>query len=521
MPPPGGARSSLVTVAAGYAQNVTFGNGGIFGPGVPLAPVSPEELRVWDYPVGVNYTYTPRAQEPITFAALRALADNHDITRLAIETRKDQIEKLEWAIVPRDEKNPPKDADARIAILTEFWRFPDGERDFATWLRESLEDMLVLDAPAFEIRRNRGGEVIGLDIVDGSTINVLIDETGRQPKPPAPAFEQVIHGRPWKLLTTDALLYLPRNPRPHKRFGYSPVEQIVMTVNIALRRQLQQLQHFTEGNVPPGLLNAPDGWNVDQIRQFQEWFDSVLAGNTAARNRLVWGPAGSKYQAFKEAPLKDEQDEWLARVVCYAFSLPPTAFVKMVNRSTSETMQEASLQEGLSPLMRWVQRLAGAVHRMMDSDDLEFQWQQDDAISQQEQATVLSIYVEKGIYKVNEARDSLGLEPDPNGDELMVYTGSGPVLLSTVINPPEPIVSSPEPAKPGLITGTPDTEASKVAEATFRQDAHPDRSFSRSQHRIDDRSRALIDAEAEHLLRRTRAGRVSADRPAPGAAQSA
>ena len=30
--------------------------------------------------------------------SLRALADSHDITRLAIETRKDQIEKLDWTI---------------------------------------------------------------------------------------------------------------------------------------------------------------------------------------------------------------------------------------------------------------------------------------------------------------------------------------------------------------------------------------------------------------------------------------
>ena len=34
-----------------------------------------------------------------------------------------------------------------------------------------------------------------------------------------------------------------------------------------------QLQHFTDGNVPPGLVNAPDGWNAEQIRQFQEWFE--------------------------------------------------------------------------------------------------------------------------------------------------------------------------------------------------------------------------------------------------------
>ncbi len=76
-----------------------------------------------------------------------------------------------------------------------------------------------------------------------------------------------------------------------------------------------------------GSLSAPDGWsNVEQIRQFQEeWFDSVLAGNTGSLTRHVWAQGGSKYQAFAEAPYKDEFDEWLARIVCYAFSLPPTA----------------------------------------------------------------------------------------------------------------------------------------------------------------------------------------------------
>jgi hypothetical protein len=41
-----------------------------------------------DYPVGYDYIYTPRSYEPIGFAELRALAQNHDITRLCIETRK-------------------------------------------------------------------------------------------------------------------------------------------------------------------------------------------------------------------------------------------------------------------------------------------------------------------------------------------------------------------------------------------------------------------------------------------------
>jgi HK97 family phage portal protein len=404
---------------------------GVFSPGYPLAPTEPERLRLWDFPVGVNTLYTPRAYEPVSFEELRALADSHDITRLAIETRKDQLEKLDWAIRPRTTPFPAADARARSTQLADFWRRPDGERPFASWLRELLEDLLVLDAPTLEMRRNRSGEIIGLDVVDGATIKVLFDETGRRPKPPAPAFEQVIHGRPWKLLTSDDLLYLPRNSRPHKAYGFGPVEQVVMTVNIALRRQAMQLQHFTEGNVPPGLLSAPEGWNAEQIRQFQEWFDGVLAGNTGARSRLVWAPSGTTYQAFKEAPYKDEFDEWLARIVCYAFSLPPTAFTRQSNRATAEAAQEAALAEGLAPLMGWVKRLADhVIQDRMGQADLEFAWVDLRPADPAEQAKMLDMYVRAGIYAVNEARDVLGFDPVAGGELPMIYGSQGPIPLT-------------------------------------------------------------------------------------------
>ncbi len=411
---------------------------GIFSPGYPLAPLDPERVRVWDFPVGVNTIYTPRSYEAISFEELRRLADAHDITRLAIETRKDQIERLDWSIRARGRRASGLDARARIAAVEEFWRRPDGERPFGTWLRELLEDVLVLDAPALELRRNRGGGLIGLDVVDGATIKVLVDETGRRPRPPAPAYEQVIKGRPWKLLTADELLYLPRNPRPHKAYGFGPVEQIVMTVNIALRRQVMQLQHFTEGNVPPGLLNAPDGWNVEQISQFQEWFDSVLAGNTGSRSRLLWGPSGSKYQAFKEAPYKDDFDEWLARIVCYAFSLPATAFTRQVNRATAETAQEAAQDEGLAPLMGWVKRLADQVIQdAMGHPDLEFAWADLRPADPAEQAKIIDTYVRNGVYAVNEARALLGLDPVAGGDVLTIHGAQSAASFRTTNAPPE------------------------------------------------------------------------------------
>src|SRR5882762_11258403 len=127
--PNGGKRTSL-TASYSWGQSgleaqfapVFQPSRGIFSPGYPLAPPEPAPLRIRDFPVGVNTITTPRAYEPISFAELRALADAHDITRLAIETRKDQIEKLDWTIKPRTTRVPDAGAVARSTRLADFWR---------------------------------------------------------------------------------------------------------------------------------------------------------------------------------------------------------------------------------------------------------------------------------------------------------------------------------------------------------------------------------------------------------------
>lgn len=478
MPPPGGTRTDLTGLANAVARRSgasgatytwggqgtgvditqyqeTFQPGGVFSPGYPLVPTEQQRVRAWDFSVAYNTTQTPRSYEPIGFKELRALAENHNITRLCIETRKDQIESFEWQIRPKDEDNVSADTEAAAAKLTEFWRRPDGATPFASWVRQLIEEVLVTDAPALEVRYNRVGEIIGFDAIDGGTIKILLDETGRTPAPPAPAFEQVIHGKPWVLLedgtrvntedkgvplTDRQLIYMPRNSRAHKAYGFSPVEQIVLTVNIGLRREFQQLQYFTEGNVPAGLAQAPDGWNPDQIAGYQAWFDSYLAGNIANKTRIIWGPHGSQYQAVHDSPFKDKFDEWLARLVCFAFSLPPNAFVERVNRATAETAQAAALSEGLGPLLAWVKRLIDSIiQNRMGYPDLEFAWAQPDELDPKTQVDIQVALVKEGIISRNEARDELGYQPDPDGDVLMTDTMQGPVPLSRSLNPPEPV----------------------------------------------------------------------------------
>ena len=86
----------------------------------------------------------------------------------------------------------------------------------------------------------------------------------------------------------------------------------------------------------------PETWNPDQIRQFQAYWDSINAGDTGERRHAKFVPGGvaKTFIPTREPALKDVFDEWLARVVCFAFSIPPTPFVQQINRATAETRRK-------------------------------------------------------------------------------------------------------------------------------------------------------------------------------------
>lgn len=416
--PSGGVKTPIepgviARVVAGVRYALTgVGPADWFGPGQPLLPVAQDAAqgRQFDYGYGINTTLTPRAGEAVTFVQLRALADSLDILRLAIETRKDQMAKQEWVVRPKEDGTPPDD---RCKLITDLLAFPDKEHDFATWLRMMLEDLFVIDAPCVYPRKTRGGGMYSLDLIDGSTIKRLLNPDGRTPIAPDPAYQQIIKGLPAVDYSRDELLYAPRNPRTYKVYGYSPVEQIIMTVNIAIRRQLGQLAYYTDGSTPDLIFSVPDTWNPEQIKQFKAYWDSLLVGNDRARRGTMFVPNGVAIHDTMDRKLKDDFDEWLTRIVCYSMSLPPTAFSKQVNRATAGVSQDAALEEGLAPIMAWVKSvLTQIIQRWMGFTDLEFAWQTAVEVDQLAQAQIDQIYVVNKVVTPDEVREnSLGLDP--------------------------------------------------------------------------------------------------------------
>jgi GNAT superfamily N-acetyltransferase len=411
-----------------------------FGPNIPMTPVAPDSVRgrVFDFPVGYNLAVRPRHYDSVSFEMLRAFADSCDVLRLVIESRKDQMARRTWNIVPlEDDAHIDDDRRARIARVKAFFRRPDQENFWGDWLRLILEDLFVIDAPAIYRRRTYGGDLYALEPLDGGTIKRVINNLGRTPEPPEPAYQQVLKGLPAVDYTSRDLLYRPRNVRTHKIYGFSPVEQIVMTINIAIRRQTWQLQSFTEGNIPEALIGTPDTWTPDQIAQFQAWFDSSLEGNTAQQRhaKFVPGAIAKGYVATKPQELFGPAEEWLARVVCYAFNVSPQPFVNMMNRATAETAQETAVIEGLAPIENWVKSIIDTVLiEDFNSPDLQFSWQEDDELDPSTKSQIIDREVGSGLLTFNDARIESGRKPidHPDAERPMFRTAAGyvPIFLT-------------------------------------------------------------------------------------------
>jgi SPP1 gp7 family putative phage head morphogenesis protein len=387
-----------------------------FGPSEPMTPLVTGEGqvesvrgRMFDYPVGFNRNATPRSNEAVSFSQLRGLADACDVLRLVIETRKDQMAKMRWVVKP---KKDGVERDKRCEEVEAFFQFPDKENDWDTWLRMLLEEVLVTDAPAIYMRKTNGGKPYACEPLDGATVKRILDEHGRTPMAPEPAYQQVLKGIPAINYSTDELIYRPRNRRVWKVYGFSPVEQVILTVNMALRRSVNVLQHYTEGNMPEALLSVPETWTVAQIREFQTHWDSMTEGQEAQKRKGKFVPGGLKYQPTKDSILKDEFDEWLARVVCFAFSISPTPFIKQVNRATAESAHDAAIAEGLAPIMQWVMNLMNfIIHNHFGYTGLCFDWDSEEAQDPLERAQVDQIYLQEKVLTVDEVRQELGRDP--------------------------------------------------------------------------------------------------------------
>ncbi len=392
------------------------------GPGVPMRPVTLREAdvvgREFSYPTGINIQTTARSGEAVSFEMLRGLAYGYDLLTTLIETRKRQMTKVtgQFMIRQRPGETQRPDPDERCNMLQEFFRYPDKRLPYVDWMNKILDDWFITDAPTIYVRRNYNElspglcEPCMLEIVDGSTIIPRVDTTGRTPLAPAEAYTQITQGAVTYNYRADELLYAPRNLRPGKLYGYSRVEQVITTVLIGLRREGAKLSYYQTGNIPDMLLSTPADWSAADVVSFQKSFDARMRDPSRRFGRVVFVPTtAGALPARSEAALFGPFDEWLARVCCYAFDLPPLPFVQQQNRATAETANAEALKQGLEPeMIGWKSFMERLVKIGWGWDDIEWMYDDLDAVKPAELVESMLPAKESGVISGDEMRSDLG-----------------------------------------------------------------------------------------------------------------
>ena len=336
-----------------------------FPPGQPL-PVVPGltgpggEPRQWAFPVGYNIGQRPRATEQTSFEQLRSLAALYDGIQLCERVYFDILSRLEPRVLPRaDLLGPDEDGSEPrwregARRIEGFLEAPDRTQDLRAWLVAFVRDLLEIDAVAVYTRRTRGGSLHALELVAAETIKPLIDETGRLPQPPAPAYQQFLYGVPAGDYTTAELDYIRETARSDSPYGLSRVERILLRVNQALRKQDFDLARFTDGATPLGIISPPAGipWTPDQLDTFERAFNGLLAGNDQLRVRAKALPPGSTWQSLAGDDPLVPFDRFLLNVTVAAFGLTmdELGFTATSNRSTGQTQESVVYRRAVAPV---------------------------------------------------------------------------------------------------------------------------------------------------------------------------
>jgi hypothetical protein len=417
-------------------QRILSTFGGWFSPGTPIASTAPPgtPARQIDYTQSQNLNWTPRGAEPISFQRLRTFADNTYLMRVIIEKMKDRICSKEWHFrlkaKPGEFQAATKErsnADPRVGQLTSFFDFPDSIHSWKKWLRMMLEDRLVIDAASLEVQRTRDMRILNLLPVDGATIDVLIDSTGRRPSPPLPAYRQIVKGLPavdfsagMPVENQGQLIYMPANVRTNKLYGYSPVEQTLQLMMLVIYKTVFHLDFWADGDLPLAQMPIPDTMSVTDAMRLMKEIQARLTGDLSQRSKILPTFGTGEIKVIKHEPFDVKFEEWAARVFCYVIGEPATGFVQQNNRATAQQQDDTREESGEQPMMLWIKdEIDAMVQRpdLFNAPDIEFIWDEQAETDALKQAQIDQINVAIHTRTPNELRGRDGYSPIDGGDD--------------------------------------------------------------------------------------------------------
>lgn len=389
-------------------------------------------------------------------ALFRHWAEHSEWIAGAINIRRSQISSAEWGIVPHD---PTKPHQKRLAKrITDLLAAPNpGVDGFRGLIEPVVEDILTLDAGVIEFVRTLRGDLVELWPVNGGEIRVNAMWDGN---PDEARYHWYPTGMSQEMASwiNNDMIYMISRPRTYSPVGLSNLETLKLTIEAELygheynRRQVQ-------GAAPDGVMNLGEGVTRDQVREFQAFFESDVAGKGAIG--FIGGTKGADWINFRNTNREMQFLEWqiyLVRKIAVVFGLSPQdlGVTFDVNRSTAETQLQISEDRGLRPLMALIQEYLTA-EIVWDSsfggkdNNLAFRFTALNLKETTQKAEINKLALAGVPWKtVNEARLEDGREPlsGPEFENLMMVTPIGAVTLDEIPSAREVHEANKQPATP-------------------------------------------------------------------------
>lgn len=352
-------------------------------------------------------TQTPRAGRTDA-QLLRAVADQVALVRAALNAKKRHVGAL------RVEVRGPDEATA--LALQALVAKPTPDHTWRQWISEVLEDVLVLDAACVYVWPRRNKTLYGLLPVDAATIAILPDVNGLLPEPPAPAYEQRIAGGVTARLTKREMIYEMMNPRPHSLYGLSPTEVVLHAALTELRRMTGSAEILDSSNMAAFFGELPDGWGVDQISEYQRYWDQMTASRS---HKGMWGPHGSDVKFPPQLEIKTDFDYFLLYLICAVFEVQPQelGFTTDVNRATGEVQEAITRRRSMRPLAELIGEIWQQAFALTGYGEYVLAWPDLEERTHTEIREDAQALVPIGVLTPNDVREEMHMEPLPGGDE--------------------------------------------------------------------------------------------------------
>ena len=405
--------------------------GGSFPAGQPMQSAEPNRtIPRHSLPrVGQNVILPPRHEVPGVsgFEILNFLAESTDLIQTAEHIVINQIVGRKWDIIPIDSSDKTSKKDD-IKAVRKFFKYPDGEKSYSTWLREALKIVTRYDALSLYKMRDNNGKLIGLRSLDGSKIKPLSDSNGYRPQPPLPAYQQIIYGRPEWVATSNELIYAPMNPRFDSLYGTSPVERILTATMMYLNKQNYDSEYYTKGSTPDGGIYAVEPndqfqWDANMVKQCEdEWL--ITMSDPVRRQGMRFLPTG-KFINTKEYNWTNVQEQWFGKKVCLSYGIHQSTFSDRVSKAGAASEDRNQTEIGLQPYITFIEEIfTRVIQEDLGYENLMFKTIDEKLEDEAAKVTKNVQYLALGIYNRNEIRQEEGKEPIAGGDAYTVTTGN-------------------------------------------------------------------------------------------------